>query len=83
MPTVVTAVTELGPGPLLIQNHSGDPIYVLDDPDVSFSNGVRIDTGRAVAVGGGATYYATSDGSSDVRLLSRGTGIFDADIVAP
>jgi hypothetical protein len=80
MPTVDTNVAELGPGPLLIQNLGDDPLYVLDDADVTVDNGLQVSAGRAVAVGGGDAYFAVSEGSSDVRVLSRGTGVFDADV---
>lgn len=80
MPAVTTSEVELGEGVMLIQNLGPDALYVWDQPGVTTSTGVEVSTGRAVAVGSGFIHYGISAGTSDVRTLAGGLGLFDADV---
>lgn len=61
----------------LIQNLGPDPVYIGGSSAVTSANGLRVASGEALAVGTStSTLYAISGGTSDVRTLSRGTGIF-------
>ena len=64
----------------LIQNLGPDALYVSDVDPATADNGVQVSVGRSVAVGYGDTYYGISAGTSDVRNLARGVGLFDADV---
>ena len=83
MPSVGTSSESLGEGVMLIQNLGPDALYVWDEPGVTTSNGVQVSAGRAVAVGSGFEHFGISAGTSDVRTLSGGLGLFDADVASP
>lgn len=75
---VGTDPVAIGTGPLLIKNLGPDLVY-LGDSAVDENNGFPLAIGESVAVlytnrGG----YAVSEGTSDVRHLTGGTGIFPA-----
>lgn len=76
MPSIGTTVLSIGSGPMLIQNLGDDDLYVLDESSVTIDTGVQLITGASVVVGDGESFYAVSEGTSDVRILGRGTGIF-------
>lgn len=76
MPSVGTTAVSVGSGPILIQNLGDDDLYVLDEPSVTADTGVQLITGQSVAVGDGESFYVISEGTSDVRVLGHGTGIF-------
>lgn len=66
----------------LIQNLGPGAIYVGDSA-VAPATGFRVAAGEALAVGTAtSTIYAVSDGTSDVRAMSRATGIFSIEIPA-
>ena len=62
----------------LVQNLGPDTIYI-GESDVSSGDGVTVLVNEAVAIGAfNRPVYAVSDGTSDVRLLGRGTGMFSS-----
>lgn len=67
--------TALGSGPRLIQNLGPDALYVQDVTPATTTDGVKVPSGSSIFIGGQA-YYAVSDGTSDVRDLGRGLGIY-------
>jgi len=73
----------LGYGAQLVQNLGPDELY-LGESDVDSSTGVLLNANESTVV---ATrthdLYVVSAGSSDVRTLSRGQGIFPAFVIAP
>jgi hypothetical protein len=80
MPTIETTSVSVGMFAQLIQNLGPDPIYV-GESGVTTDTGLQVSAGRSVAVGSkDAEVFVVSDGTSDVRLLGRGLGVFPADI---
>jgi hypothetical protein len=75
MPTIEeTAVSIASAG--LIQNLGPDAVYI-GGTAVTTETGFRVSSGEALAVGTATSMlYAVSDGTSDVRILNRATGIF-------
>jgi hypothetical protein len=76
----VTDAQSLGEGVMLIQNLGPDALYVWDEEGVTADNGVQVSVGRAVVVGSGFEHFGISAGTSDVRTLAGGLGLFDADV---
>ena len=72
----IASSAALGPGPRLIQNLGPDALYVQDVTPATTTDGVKVPSGSSVFLGGTEVYYAVSDGTSDVRDLGRGLGIF-------
>jgi hypothetical protein len=66
----------------LIQNLGDDVLYVSDVDPATVGNGVEVQPNDCVAVGGGANFYAISEGTSDVRTLGRGSGYFQGTVPA-
>lgn len=75
-----TAVSIASAG--LIQNLGPDAAYV-GGASVAPETGFRVSAGEAVSVGLATnTLYVVSDGTSDIRILSRGIGIFSITLPA-
>lgn len=75
MATITTTASVVASNSL-IQNLGPDTLYV-GEGSVSASTGIRVDVGKAIAIGTvNGTLYAVSAGSSDVRVLGRATGVF-------
>lgn len=87
MASVTTTPVALFVGPLLIQNLGPDDLYVgqsdmNENPLVTSSNGFRLSTGESVSIGTITSKISVvSTGTSEVRYLSSGTGVYAA--VAP
>jgi hypothetical protein len=76
VPSITTTASPLPSGGL-IQNLGPDEIYVGESSAVTSSTGVRVSADEVIAVGFvNLGLYAVSAGTSDVRTLTRGTGIF-------
>lgn len=81
MPTITTTASPIASASL-IQNLGPDTLYI-NEGSVTAQTGVRVSVGEALVVGtSNDTLYAVSDGSSDVRVLGRATGIFSAEAPA-
>lgn len=66
----------IGSASYLIQNLGPDNLYVGDE-DVTDENGLQLAAGESVARGvTNAATYVVSSGTSDARILGRGTGFF-------
>lgn len=76
MPTVGTDSVLIASEESLIQNLGDGVLYVSDVDPATVDNGVEVQPNDAITVGGGAIFYAISDGTSDVRTLGRGSGYF-------
>lgn len=77
MSSVGTTPVQIGDDSYLIQNLGPDPLYV-GNSDVTTDTGVQINTGESLTVGVTETdVYVVSAGTSDVRTLIRGLGVFD------
>lgn len=75
MPTITTTAGRV-PSAGLIQNLGPDDVYIGESSSVTSSTGLKIVAGKSVAVGNtNGTLYAISAGTSDVRSLTRATGI--------
>lgn len=82
MPSVTTTAQRI-PSAGLIQNLGPDEVYIGESSSVTTSTGLEIVAGESLAVGNtNANLYAISAGTSDVRTLTRATGI-SARAVAP
>ena len=78
MSSVTTAQVTIGNGQALIQNLGPDALYIGDD-GVDSTSGIKLVAGKALSVAFSDTaLYAVSSGTSDMRLLPDGTGVFDA-----
>jgi hypothetical protein len=62
----------------MIQNHGPDDLYVHDVDPATADQGTLVPSGSALAVGGGADFFAISDGTSDTRILGRGESFSSA-----
>lgn len=79
MASVGTTAVHIGSG-LLVQNLGPDDLYI-GESTVTEANGVFVAAGNSAAVGYGLSYYVVSSGTSDVRVLGGGVGVFTG--VAP
>jgi len=62
----------------LVQNLGPDTI-TIGEANVSSGDGITILINEAIAIGNvNQPVYVISDGTSDVRLLGRGTGMFSS-----
>ena len=81
-----TTPVNLGSGNALFQNLGPDLLYVgrqLGNDLPTEDTGVRIAAGEAITLGAGSqAIYAVSAGTSDVRVLGAGTGIFAVEAPA-
>lgn len=76
MPSISDTPVALGSSSYLIQNLGPDNLYV-GESTVTVDDGVKVAAGEALAVGStNSPVFAVSDGTSDVRTLGRGMGIF-------
>jgi hypothetical protein len=76
MANVTTEATGIGEGGFLIQNLGPDPVYI-GFSGVTTSDGIEVASGVSLVMGEtGETVYAVSIGTSDVRTLDRGEGLF-------
>lgn len=76
MPSVTGSSQFLCTGPALIQNLGSDDLYVADVNPATTVNGALVANGSSIVVGGGEDYYAISEGTSDVRVLARASGVY-------
>jgi hypothetical protein len=77
MPSVGSSSAQLGQGPCLVQNLGPDDLYVGVSDTVTTGDGIRISAGDSASVGfTSSPLYGISSGTSDVRLLAAGTGIY-------
>lgn len=75
--TVTTTPVQISSSQL-IQNLGPDVLYI-GNSSVSASTGVRIDSGKSIAFNySNSSIYAVSAGTSDVRTVNAGTGVFGA-----
>lgn len=88
MTAVGTEPVNFGTNSQLIQNLGPDEIYVgvynayYDDSDLPTSGtGVKVSAGESLAASGvSGDVYCVSAGTSDVRSLAGGSGIFPAPV---
>jgi len=67
---------EVGSSSYLIQNLGPDKLYV-GGSSVTVETGIELQVGQALTVGETrSSVFVVSDGTSDVRILDRGMGIF-------
>ena len=79
MPSVGSTPVSLGQSGQLIQNLGPDDLYVQPFSGVTVQSGFRIPSGKSVAVGyANGGLYAVSAGTSEVRTLGGGTGMFSS-----
>lgn len=82
MPSVGETPVPLGVDAYLIKNLGPDDVYV-GNSDVTTSNGFPLTMGDSLAVGyGNESTFAVSDGTSDVRILPRGSSVVYAPAAA-
>ncbi len=73
---VTTSPVALPQYACLIQNLGPDTLY-LAEPTVSVGAGVQVLVDQAVTIGASnSVMYAVSEGTSDVRILGEGLGMF-------
>lgn len=88
MASVSTIPVSLAAGPLLLQNLGPDDLYVGHSyadgtPTVTPSTGFRLSTGESISVQSTSTKISVvSVGTSEVRYLSAGTGVYAAVVEA-
>jgi hypothetical protein len=76
MPSVGDTPVKIGTGPQLIRNMGPDDLY-LGGADVSEENGYPLHSGQSISMlHGDKAGYAISTGTSDVRLMPGGSGVF-------
>lgn len=75
MPNVGTSPVNLAGEYPLIQNLGPDPLYIGDRSTVTAATGVRLTTGQSFTASKSSGTWVVSSGTSDVRLVNRGTGI--------
>jgi hypothetical protein len=75
MPNVNTTPVNLAGKNPLIQNLGPDPLYVSDGSTVSANTGVKLTAGQSLTVSTSKGPWAVSAGTSDVRVVNRGTGL--------
>lgn len=79
MPSIGTSAEQLASGDCLVQNLGPDALYLGRDESVDASSGVKVAAGDAVSVAyTSQPLHGVSVGTSDVRILEAGTGIFVA-----
>lgn len=82
MATVTDTPVLIGDDSYLIQNLGPDDLYV-GDSSVTTSTGVQVNSGESLTVGAtNGSVYVISDGTSDVRTLTRGLGVYDSQPAA-
>lgn len=75
---VLEEPVSIGTNGVLIQNLGPDILYV-GELIVPPENWVPVASNQAISVGGSNTpTYVVSDGTSDVRLLGQGSGMFSS-----
>lgn len=75
MPNVGTTPVNLAAKNPLVQNLGPDPLYVSDASTVTASTGIKLVAGQSLTVLTSKGPWAVSGGMSDVRVVSRGTGL--------
>ena len=70
----------VGRGGCLVQNLGPGLLYIGEE-SVSESNGLQLGVGESVSLNISNTdFYVISDDTYDVRILSRGSGIYNAAV---
>lgn len=84
MSSITATPVSLINGPLLLQNLGPDDLFVgqsdmSGNPLVTQANGFRLSTGESISFGSTSSKISVvSTGTSEVRYLSSGTGVYTA-----
>ena len=83
MASIGTTAVNLGKNGQLIQNLGPDDLYIAPTPSVGLSSGFRIVPGESLSFGySNDPMYAISGGTSELRSLSGGTGMYAKEVPA-
>lgn len=86
MASVGTTPVTVGPGPRLVQNLGPDDLYIghsnVDGaPLVTVAAGIRLSAGESISLASTSTAISVvSSGTSEVRNLSSGSGMYSASV---